>query len=136
MANSGDQARPVRVTWAVRALWASLLLAFLASSPGHLEPLPPEVPKWSLWILMALVFSFWAFLTLLIARRHNCARIVTLIFLGGLVLWIWDYRALAERAAYSLALDIVNTALTAIALYWLFTGAAASWFRRKDKHAL
>jgi hypothetical protein len=118
-------------------LWISLLLGFLASLPEYGKPLSPEVPRWSVWVLMAFVFGLWAVVTLFIARRRNWARILTLIsFVFGLAYWLWDYRALAERPIYLLAIDFIDTTLTALALYWLFTGTGAIWFKVTHSHAL
>jgi hypothetical protein len=130
--------RPTQVTKAVRLLWTALLLAVLVAFPQYLEPLPPEVSQKSLWMLLVFVWGFWAILTFLIGRRHNWARIVTLLFfVGGLALWIWDYEALLDRPPYSLAVELLDTVLTAVALYWLFTGPGAQWFRHADApHAL
>ena len=122
----------------MRLLWTSLLLAVLVAIPQYLEPLPPDVPQWSLWLLLVFVWGFWALLTFLIGRRHNWARMVTLLFfVAGLAFWFWDYKLLADRPPYSLAVEIIDTVLSAIALYWLFTGPGAQWFRHADApHAL
>jgi hypothetical protein len=112
-----------------------LLLAVLAAIPQYLEPLPPElgVSPWSMWGVLGLVYGFWAVVTFFIGRRHNWARIVTLlIFLIGLSFWTWDYEGLMDRPPHSLAVEFVDMALTAAALYWLFTGPGAQWFKHRD----
>jgi len=133
--------RPTQVTRAVRLLWIALALGVVGSVPMYSEPLPPEAsfPSWSLWVVLALVFAFWGLLTLLIGRRHNWARIMTLLFfIGGLGFWIWDPSALSDLPAYGLALEFIDTVITVIALYWLFTGSGAAWFRpaKRADHAL
>ncbi len=133
--------RPTQVTRAVWLLWIALALSVVSSVPTYFEPLPPEssVPNWSLWVVLALVFVFWGLLTLLIGRRHNWARITTLLlFVAGLGFWFWDPSMFSDLPTYSLALEFIETVVTAIALYWLFTGSGASWFRtaKGPDHAL
>lgn len=132
--SAGPEVRPAQVTWAVRLLWAVLLVAVLTAIPQYLEPLPPEagMSQWSLWILMAFVWAFWALLTFLVSRRHNWARIATLLFfIFNLAFWVWDYETMSDRPGYGLAFEFIDTVLTTVALYWLFTGPGAKWFRRE-----
>ena len=132
-----DNRRPVQVTRAVVLLWAALSVAIVAGMPLYVEPVPAGVSQWSVWLLLGVVCGFWALMTALIGRRHNWARVVTLVlFVGGLVVSILDYKSLVARPAYSLVIEVLTTIMTGIALYWLFTEPAASWFRKRHRHAL
>lgn len=135
---SANNSRPVQVTWAVRVLWAALFVAVIAAIPEYLEPPPPDsgLSHWSVWSLLAFVFAFWALITLLIGRRHNWARVVTLIlFIAGLALSVWEYEYLFDRPTYSIVIEVVEVVMTGVALYWLFTEPAASWFRKSQPYA-
>lgn len=128
--------RPAQVSRAVTLLWLALVLGLLSAIPIYLEPMPPEseVPAWSLWVLLALVTAFWALLTYLISRGHNWARITTLVLtiasVAGHVSTLTDSQARGLLSAYIVVADILLTIMTLLALYWLFTGSGAAWFRQ------
>jgi hypothetical protein len=133
--------RPAQVTRAVQLMWISLALAIAASIPAYLEPSPTDfpMPVWSLWLVLALVWLVWVLLIFLVARRHNWARVAMLVlFIAGVGSSIWDPSALLQLPVYSLAVEAIDTLISALALYWLFTGRGAVWFRppRATKHAL
>jgi hypothetical protein len=128
--------RPIQVTRAVALLWLALAIGTLGAIPAYVEPLPPdsEVPAWSLWLLLGFATGLWAILTYLISRRHNWARITTLIFtifsVGGYVFAISDREFLFSQPPYSIAIEILTALMTLVALFWLFTGRGAAWFAR------
>ena len=133
--------RPAQVTRAVQLMWISLALAFAASIPEYLEPVPTDFPTpvWSLWVVLALVWLVWGLLIFLVARRHNWARVaMLLLFIAGVGSSIWDPSVIFELPVYSLAVEVIDTLISVLALYWLFTGSGAVWFRqpRTAKHAL
>jgi len=133
--------RPLQVTRAVWLLWVSLALVAASAIPVYLEPVPSDFPTpvWSLWVVLAAVWLFWGLLIFLVSRRHNWARIAVLVlYVAGLGVWVWDPSPILELPVYSLAIEVIDTLIYALALYWLFTGAGALWFRtpRASKHAL
>jgi hypothetical protein len=126
--------RPRQVIWAVRLLYASLLLSFVATIPAYMEPLPPEsrISSQSVWLLLVLAYAAWALMTLLIARGHNWARVATLaISIAGVSILAWDYHEYGIQPIYALILDVIGTTMAAVALYWLFTGRGAEWFSKE-----
>ena len=128
--------RPVQVSRAITLLWLALILGLLSAISVYLEPMPPEseVPAWSLWLLLALVTVFWALLTYLISRGHNWARITTLILtiasVVGHVTTLADSQTRGLLSPYIIVTDILLTLITLLAMYWLFTGHGAAWFRQ------
>lgn len=133
-----EGSRPTQVARAVWLLWAALILAIVGAVPMYLEPLPSDTlaTKWSLWAILAFVWGFWALLTFSIGRRQNWARVTTLLFfIGGLIYCVLEPQTLTARPAYELALQLADTTMTGIALYWLFTGSGAAWFRRIQRES-
>jgi hypothetical protein len=132
-----QHARPTQVTRAVWLLWIGSVVAVTGAVPMYLEPSLPSpldtaVPPWAIWVFLASLFGFWALLTFAIAQRRNWARVTTLVLFGGrLLLYVWKpEEMIASRPAYELVLDLLDAALIGLALYWLFTGSGAAWFRR------
>ena len=126
--------RPVQVTRSLILLWLNLGVGILAIAPALLEPAKGKlpIPTWWRWLAPPLVIGFPALLIYSIGRRKNWARITTLVLylplvVAGIVATLADPPALAGRQPFVLALD----ALWLIALYWLFTGAGAVWFRNR-----
>jgi hypothetical protein len=117
-------------------MWVSLILALATSIPVYLEPMPPDFPTpvWLLWVVVAVVWLLFGLLIVLVGRGHNWARIVMLVlFVVGIGLWVRDSSALFELPIHSLALEVIDTLISLLALYWLFTGSSAAWFKR-EKH--
>ena len=124
------------MTRAVWLMWVSLFLTLATAIPVYLEPTPPDFPTPSLWAFLAFVWLLWGLLIFLIGRGHNWARILMLVlFIAGMGLWIKDSSELFDLPMHSLILEAIDTLISVLALYWLFTGAGAAWFRRPG-HAL
>lgn len=64
--------------------------------------------------------------------RQNWARWVTLIFfLLGLVALAVSFQKLLQMSSFQLGTSLVQTALKAAALFFIFTGNAKDWFRER-----
>ena len=89
-----------------------------------------------MWPIFVAVFIFNAILVVYISRRKNWARIILLIFtIFGVAVMLWP-----DVYSSSLPWDwwVSNVAfavLDLLALYWLFTGAGAAWFSRRNEGA-
>lgn len=129
-----DADRPIQVTRAVRLLWISLGLGLFGSIAVILGPLPEPtyMSRWLLSAVVVLTFSVMAALTRSIAHRRNWARVTLLIFtLIGLVSSVLSRSSPAERPWYSIAVEGATTCMSVLALFWLFSGEGANWYRRK-----
>ena len=64
--------------------------------------------------------------------RQNWARWVTLIFfLFGLVALAVSFQKVLQFSSFQLGTTLVQTALKAAALFFIFTGNAKDWFRER-----
>ena len=64
--------------------------------------------------------------------RQNWARWVTLIFfLLGLVMLAVSFQKLLQMSSFQLGTTLVQTALKAAALFFIFTGNAKDWFQQR-----
>ena len=127
--------RPVQVQRAVVLLWISLIASFVGSL-GEVSFLLAEEPEFGSTFIGVFVGSFalMAIPIHLVWRRRNWARYaVLLLSITGFIAAVWMPSDDASYREYML--DIVLTALEALALYLLFTGPGAAWFSRSTQGA-
>ena len=131
---------PPQVRNAFVLLWASLAIATLESVialfvPGFSE----EELGNSLWWFLSISFVLLAanaYLIYCASRRKNWARVVLLVvtvLIAGAVVFaylVWPSEW-GEEDWWSSATSMGCTAMEAIALFWLFTGAGAKWYTAK-----
>ena len=125
--------RPHEVTLAARLLWVALALGALnfmvdsvrAASGGSL-PLAAVV-------ISLLTLGLLGWLTQKIAHGRNWARIVFLImFVAGVPIFFSQLPAMLERSVFATAISSVAiSVLQIVALYLVFIGVGARWFRRR-----
>jgi hypothetical protein len=89
---------------------------------------------WMRWLFVgasAICYGFFGLLIQLAYRRRNWARItiLALTLVGyGSMFYPWS-----DEADYWAGIDLASFAfmpLDALAMYWLFSGAGAAWFRK------
>lgn len=119
--------RPIRVIWALAALWTAWSLSLVALLINQLLYSGSGVgPGWVLGILslsvQAVVFFF-------VSRGRLIARGITV---GFLLLAAFPLpmvgRLIIERSAWSATYLGAGFALKAVAVFLLFTGGASRWF--------
>ena len=126
--------RPVSIEYFERlsflAMMVGIVFTALSWDSGLAERL--EVGPMFLPLVLALCYALLATLILLISRKASLiAQIVfLLLFAAGLVLAIPALPTLLEGGEIAL-LQIVQIALQAVAIYFLFTPEARAWFRTK-----
>jgi hypothetical protein len=54
------------------------------------------------------------------------------LVIAELGFWAWEPPAISDLPAYSMAIEVIDTVISAVALYWLFTGPGRAWFRRRS----
>ena len=110
-----------------------MLIAFASLIPDWPTLAPDEEEfKSILYAVFAFSFIFPAWLIFLAGRRRNWARIgLLLLTVAGLAAEIAFPGDWANEPPWSIAVTIIVTAMDIIALYWLFTGPGAAWFRHR-----
>ena len=118
-------------------LWASFLIGLAVTVADEFwtnTDIPelqqmPEM-KWFLWIGIPITYGFFFALIYFISKRKNWARIVLAVFeLVGIVAvaWMWSEGYESDVSWGETGLMMLDL----LALYWLFTGAGARWFKEK-----
>ena len=124
--------RPAQVTWAVRALWIAFFASVLGVIPTLLTYMSRKEPPYfemSIWLVSGVLIVAWASVIYLVGRRHNWARILILISLGFRLFSLFDFAHFADLRTVGFVANALDAALSAFAVYWLFTGEGAQWFK-------
>ena len=124
---------PHQVRNAVRLLWASLFIG-TAFAIVEWEPFPPELESYrgEMWLILAFSVIVPALLIWFISRRHNWARILTILLtIGGIALSLWWANEMPAEPWWSVAVTVIVTGMDLIAIYWLFSGSGAQWFAQR-----
>jgi hypothetical protein len=123
--------RPHEVTLAIRLLWFSLTLgvfnfAFAYGRVVVAASLPPGALAGAL-----LGWTSLAWLTFYIGRGRNWARMIFLVgSVAGLPVSIWALPAMLDRSIVATTVSLAMSVLQIVALYLVFIGGGARWFRR------
>ena len=126
---------PTTVRRAVYLLWTSLIIGLVTSAPEFLNSGPEESAVVT-WMLLAFSFGVPALFIYLISRGYNWARIVTLLLtIGGIVFVLWWPYDVEPEPLWSTVLTVLITAMDLAAIYLLFTGPSAQWFRHRGQGA-
>ena len=126
--------RPVSIEYFERlsflAMMVGIAFTVLSWDPGQAERL--RVGPMFLPIMLAVCYALLATLILLISRKASLiAQIVfLLLFAAGAVLAIPAVPAILDHGQIGL-LQIVQILLQGVAIYFLFTPEARTWFRSK-----
>jgi hypothetical protein len=118
---------PEQVRRAVILLWASFGISAVEVVVAEvLETSDPMI-----WGLLLFTYGVWAWVIVAIWKQRNWARIVSLVVVVvTTALWVAWPDARPEQ--WSEAITIVaSLLLEAAALFLLFTGAGAAWFRAR-----
>lgn len=128
MTDSGTSPRlPTNIFYFEVLLYLSLLLDAL-SMPFRDDPAATTPPAAKL-ITAALILLFVELVWLAARRRKNWARMVLLAALALSVLSIVEVLRI-DGWQFTTVVDVVSAVLTALGLYFSFTGDARDWFRR------
>lgn len=122
---------PVQVRRAVALMWASIGIGILFTIPA-LEPIDPEAEEFeaAMWAVMTISFLIPAVLVVFVSRRKNWARIAMLILtIVGIASYLAFPSEMTAEPMWSIASTILVTVLDVVALFWLFSGPGAKWFR-------
>ena len=128
--------KPPQVTRAIWLLWIALLLGIATFTPDYLHLKGPNAsgPPWWVWAVLVLIWMLWGVLIYLVAAGRNWARFVVLAFFVGYVFdvgsWLLNPSTMLALPLHNLIAEGMNLALSALAVFWLFTGNGATWFRR------
>lgn len=102
----------------------SLSMVFRSDTFNDLgEMTPPEAKLITAVLLLFFVFLVW----LAAHRRQNWARMVLLV---SLVMSVISVAAMVNETGWQIEtfVDFISTALTAVGLFFSFTGDAQGWF--------
>jgi peptidoglycan/LPS O-acetylase OafA/YrhL len=128
---------PPQVRRAIVLLWLLLIAAILAmlfAFDWTTIATDPEMASF-IWPFVIGSFIVNAILIYFTGRRHNWARIILLLLtVGGLIVMVVPFDD-EPRSWAAWAPDIGFAVLDLIAVYWLFTGAGAAWFSRRNERA-
>ena len=128
MTDSGTSPRlPTNIFYFEVLLYLSLLLDAL-SMPFRDDPAATTLPAAKL-VTAALILLFVELVWLAARRRKNWARMVLLAALALSVLSIAEVLRI-DGWQFTTVVDVVSALLTALGLYFSFTGDARDWFRR------
>ena len=130
---------PPEVRQAYRTLWVVFVISFLTLHPdirGEWWATPDAEDGEAMvlaGLVVAAVFSaLYAFFVFSIGRRRSWARWALLVFLAfGTLLAIPDFPRSMSETPVAAAADVLITLAEAWALYHLFLGPGAQWFRRR-----
>ncbi len=128
--------RPAQVNRAMTLLWSSLAISCApAFFPGsELSFAPESLAWWCELALAAATVGITALLFYLVSRRRNWARILLLVlFVVGLSISVATLSWPIVEGWLSFAVYTFVAILQAFALYLLFTGNAATWFRQNSE---
>jgi hypothetical protein len=124
-------------------LWF-LLFAAVATTVFAFDTFATEIavvtstsdPASLMWPIFVAVFILDAILVVYISRRKNWARIILLIFtIFSMAVMLWPDIYSSPLSWDWWVSNMAFAALELLALYWLFTGAGAAWFSRRNEGA-
>ncbi len=128
-------AKPSQVILATNLLWASFAIWLLGFALNYLLTYPEylrSVSLGTLILLLALIALFFAFFAVLIYKTsngHNWARILLLLVVALNILDIQFLMTLFGRQVMVGSLLGISLLLNIFALYLLFIGPGAAWFK-------
>jgi hypothetical protein len=119
----------------VALLWLSLAAGFAVMLLELDASLFAEMEGFA-WIFvgaLAAIYAFFAALIFLVSRRKNWARIAVLVVAVVSLVSALAMAAIEDTGwtSYDTVSQLGFLALDGTALYWLFTGAGAAWFRKQ-----
>ena len=121
---------PTQVQRAIVLLWASFALGTL-DTVLNWEPLDPTLGEFEVIMGAILVGSvlFAAVLIYFVSRRHNWARILSLVLtVIGLAMYVVYPPELSIEPVWSIVVTVGITVMDVVAIYWLFSGSGAKWY--------
>lgn len=122
--------RPVQVSRAISFLWISIALDVAGLVLFQIDP-DPNVSPGIQWIVGIFILSLIALLIYLTGRGRNWARITLLVLTALLIVpSVLGLPALAQRSLARMSIELAGIGFVLVAMYWLFTGAGAAYFRR------
>lgn len=127
--------RPIQVRRAIWLLWALLFIGLTSSVLTILEIYSGEeqLPLWFWTAMLSVVFIPNAVAIYFANRRRNWARICLLLFLILSLSGIPSLWSLPLGESWlPITMGLLETLLEIAALYWLFTGQGAAWFRHRE----
>ncbi len=87
-------------------------------------------------VITIVVFAANAALIWLIGRRRNWARIVMLIVVLAVLPLLFFGEWQDDTSLLDIVLEWLSSILEVLAMYLLFSGDSASWFRQSDESAV
>lgn len=122
--------KPAIIHFAIGLLWASLAVAAVKVALDWANFVSRGSVAFTV-CLMILTFALIGFFVVKIGQGKNWARIVfVVIFVLGVVPAIFTWRSEFARSPLLGILSIVQDALQATALYFIFTSPGKEWFRK------
>jgi hypothetical protein len=118
--------------YAVALLWVSLALGIPTAIYDYKKASTEAFAPFVL-VVMILVYALGICLNIFVARGHNWARIVLLIFTGVTILSFIGYieEYLQDPMVY-VVLNALTIVMDGVALYLLFSRPGALWFRHVE----
>ena len=123
--------RPAQITNAVTLLWFSLLISlpswYLAAERSP-EPADPLATALSLGLL-----ALFAWLNVRLSKGARWARSATLVLtIAGMLLNLVAADEAVPPGLFETVLGDVDLLISLLALYWLYSGPGAAWFRKPE----
>lgn len=131
--NGSDVQVPKNIFYFEVLLYLSLLIDAL--SAAFLDRMPDDITESAKLainvIAVAMTLGFVQLVWLAARRRRNWAR---MILLAALVLSVVSILTTVGDTGlqFSTFVDVISTALTALGLFFSFTGDAQNWFRQPE----
>lgn len=122
--------KPAQIVMATRLLWFTLALG-VVNSALEWQFLTSTTSVGLLVSTQLLTFAVVAWLTIMISRGRNWARITFLIMsIIGLPVVFMQFQAMFARSPISGAISVLQLLLQIGALYLMFSEPGRRWFRR------
>jgi hypothetical protein len=123
-------ARPLGVSFAVGLLYLGVALSGLNTIIRFLEFSVGALPI-TVVALPLVVLCLVAFVTHSISRGQTWARIALLVVVVlGVPVFLLNLRAVLDYTVFTTAVSVFIYVLQIVALYLVFTGVGAQWFRQ------
>ena len=122
--------RPTQVVWAVRLLWATLIL-WVLQFWSDMESTPSVAAVVPVLVVESFMVAFAGYVNICIYRGRNWARILTLVLtiLSTALVIFGPNDPTASTLEHVFA--VVNSTSDVVCIYLLFASPGAGWFKKR-----
>ena len=123
--------RPRQVVWAVRLLWATLILWVLQMGFDFVRA--PPVAIAGVVLPTSFMVAFAGYVNICIYRGRNWARILTLLLTILSTALVLFGPSDPTDSTLERVFTAVNTTSDVVCMYLLFTSPGSTWFKRRAR---